>query len=437
MTLAIPIMIAQISQTAMGFVDTVMAGRVSAQDLAAVALGGSIWLPVFLAFGGILMATTPIVAHLIGANQQQTSRLTLHQGSCIAAILGLLAFTFLSNCGWILEAMSVESELAGKTTAYLQAVAFGLPAVLGYQLIRSFAEGYGKTSPAMKISILGLLCNIPLNYIFIYGKFGLPAMGGVGCGWATAIVMWIQLFAGLLFLRKSPLFIPLRLFSSFSSPKLADTSQFLKLGVPIGISLLIESSMFSVIALLLAPLGETSIAAHQITLSFSGITFMVPLSIALALTIRVGTHLGAGDHLSAKWAQKAGILTTLFFAVLSSAAMLLAGKQIAALYTPEPQLILIAAELLAIAALFQFSDAIQVSAAGALRGYKDTAIPLLLVFVAYWVIGLPLGYVLGLTDIFGSPMGPHGFWYGLVTGLSFGALFLLARMNWMSNRATR
>ncbi|WP_415884076.1 MATE family efflux transporter [Neptuniibacter sp. QD72_48] len=418
----------------MGFVDTLMAGRYSATDLAAVALGSSIWLPIFIASQGILMATTPMVAHLVGANKENASSETLHQGVIIVAILSLLAIFALHNCDPVLAFMGVEEELAKLTTQYMAAISWGFPALLLYQLIRSYIEGFGKTQPAMKISILGLLCNIPLNYALIYGEFGFPELGGVGCGWATAIVMWIMFFSAFIYLAKSPTFVTIKPFSGWSLPEPSALKNFLKLGLPIGIALLIEVSMFSVIALLLADLGEVMIASHQITISFTGLIFMLPLSISLALTIRVGHQLGAQKPEAAKFSAVTGLIITLTLAIFSSSLMAIFATPIAELYTQEVQIIEIASTLIIIAALFQFSDAIQITCSGALRGYKDTVVPLMLVFIAYWLIGLPSGYILGKTELITEAMGPKGFWIGLLIGLTIGAILLITRLHWKSNQ---
>ncbi|UTW14338.1 MATE family efflux transporter [Marinobacterium rhizophilum] len=427
-------MVAQLSQTAMGFVDTLMAGRVSARDLAAVALGNGIWLPVFLALSGVLMAATPMTAQHLGAHQPRAAGAVLQQGFWIALLAGTLAFFSVRNCAWLLEQLQVAPDLAAMTQAYLRGISWGLPAILLYQLIRSFCEGFGLTRVVMKIGLLGLLCNIPLNYIFIYGKLGLPAMGGVGCGWATSIVMLIMLLAGSLYLWRNPAFKTAAPLARWQWPRLQASRQFLQLGLPIGVSLLIEVSMFSLIALLLAPRGDITVAAHQITMSFTGLTFMLPLSIAMAITIRVGHLVGAGDPVQARRSALTGTLLALACALVSCSIMLMFALQIASLYSPNPVVIALAAQLMTIAAFFQFSDSIQVAAAGALRGYKDTSMPLLLVFLAYWGVGMPAGYVLGLTDLLGPSRGAAGFWYGLVLGLSLGALLLGARLTWMTGR---
>lgn len=430
-----PIIVAQVSQTGMGFVDTLMSGHYGAQDLAAIAVGSSIWLPVYLASSGVLMATTPLVAHLVGANRVAKTNSILAQGWLIALILGLLSILVMHNCAPLLDWMQVAPDLAAKTDAYLRAISWGFPAILLYQVIRSYSEGFGKTRPIMKIAIIGLIANIPLNYIFIYGKLGLPEMGGVGCGWATAVVMWLTFAAGMVYLLRSANFREVDVFHGNRIPRVIALARFLRLGLPIGMALLIEVSMFAIIALLLADLGEIIVGAHQITISFTGMVFMVPLSIAMALTIRIGHQLGAGNPEGARFSASTGAMITICFAVMSATTMVLFAPSIAALYTADPEIIVIATSLIGIAALFQFSDAIQVACAGALRGYKDTNVPLLIVFVAFWIVGLPLGYTLARTDILVATMGPQGFWIALVIGLTISGALLAQRLIWKSGQS--
>lgn len=380
------------------------------------------------------MATTPLVAHHVGEGKPDKSRETLHQGGIIVVTLCLLSMLAIQHCEAILTLMNVEPQLAHLTLEYLSAISWGIPAILIYQLIRSYIEGFGKTLPAMKIALLGIICNVPLNYILIYGKLGFPALGGVGCGWATSIVMWIMLVTSIIYVLKSPSFKSLAPFKQWKLPQFKAIKGYLALGLPIGIALLIEVSMFSVIALLLADLGETIIASHQITLSFTGLVFMIPLSISLAITIRIGHLLGSKNYAAARHSAKAGLVITIVIAFFSSGLMALLSDQIAGLYTTDMQIIGIATTLLIIAALFQFSDAIQITCAGALRGYKDTQIPLLIVFVAYWVIGLPTGYILGKTNLLIPAMGPTGFWIGLLIGLTISAILLLSRLQWKSKQ---
>lgn len=435
MILAWPIMIAQIAQNSMGFVDTLMSARAGSEDLAAIALGTSFWIPVYLAFSGILMAVTPTVAHLVGAEKDTETPGIFQQGVWLACLLGILSFWLLQNTDPVLSLLSLEAGLQDKTRRYLEAISWGFPALMLYQTIRGFSEGFGKTRAIMKIALLALICNIPLNYVFIFGKLGMPELGGVGCGWASAIVMWIMLLTGIIYTRRSAPFKSLALWLPWHRPHIISLLQLLKLGTPIGIALLIEASMFSVIALLLAPFGEVTLAAHQITISYTGMVFMIPLSIAMALTIRVGQLQGSGDSQKARFAAMTGIGFTLAVALVTTLLTLLFAQQITRLYVDDHEIASLAVLLLMIAALFQFSDALQVSAAGALRGYKDTFVPLLLVFVSFWLIGLPAGYLLGLTDLLRPAMGAAGFWYGLLIGLSAGAVMLMTRLNRVSKHA--
>lgn len=428
MLLATPIIVAQLSHTAMGFVDTVMAGRVSPRDLAAVALGNSIWVPVFLLMTGILLATTPKVAQRFGAGQEHSIGPLVRQALWLALVVGCAAAVLLWNAEWVLQAMQVEPSLIEPSMGYLRAVAWGFPPVALYHVLRCYSDGLGHTRPSMVLGLIGLLINIPANYIFIYGKFGLPAMGGVGCGWATALVMIFMSLGMAAWVRWAPLYRSSQLFSHFEWPQWAVIKRLLSIGIPIGIAVFAEASIFAVIALLIGGLGATVVAGHQIALNFSGLIFMIPYSLGMAITVRVGQALGRGDPRGARFASGVGMAAALAYACLSASAIMLSRESIALLYTPDPSVIVLATALLTYAALFQFSDALQVMAAGALRGYQDTRMTMLITLVAYWGIGLPVGYGLGLSDWFGEPSGPRGLWQGLVVGLTCAGIMLSYRL---------
>ncbi len=428
LTLATPIIIAQLAHTAMGFVDTLMAGRVSPNDLAAVALGNSIWVPVFLLMTGILLATTAKVAQRFGAGNDSEIGPLVRQALWLALAVGGGAAALLWNAEFILRTMKIDPELITPSMGYLRAVACGFPAVALYHVLRCFSDGLGHTRPSMVLGILGLLLNIPANYIFIYGKFGLPAMGGVGCGWATALVMIFMLVGMLIWVKWAPYYKPSALFARLDWPQWAVIKRLLQVGVPIGVAVFAESSIFAVIALLIGGLGATVVAGHQIALNFSSMIFMIPYSLGMAATVRVGQALGAGQPREARFAAGVSMGAALAYACLSASLMLLLREQIAQIYTPDRAVIAIASSLIVYSALFQFSDAIQVTAAGALRGYQDTRITMLLTLFAYWGIGLPVGYALGLSDWLGEPSGPAGLWQGLVVGLTCAALMLAVRL---------
>lgn len=426
--LAIPIIIAQLAHTAMGFVDTVMAGRVSPRDLAAVALGNSIWVPVFLLMTGILLATTPKVAQRFGAGEQADIGPLVRQALWLALAVGGCAAALLWNAEIILTLMNVDPALIEPSMGYLRAVACGFPAVALYHVLRCFSDGLGHTRPSMVLGLCGLALNIPLNYIFIYGKLGLPAMGGVGCGWATALVMGFMLLSMLWWVRWAPAYQSSQVFSRFDWPNWALLKRLLSVGMPIGIAVFAESSIFAVIALLIGGLGATVVAGHQIALNFSAMVFMIPYSLGMAATVRVGQALGRGEPRAARFAAGVSVATALVYACLSASLVLLFREQIAQIYSPDPAVILVATTLLVYSALFQFSDAVQVTAVGALRGYQDTRVTMLLTLFAYWGIGLPVGYALGLSNWLGEPSGPSGLWQGLVVGLTCAAAMLAVRL---------
>ncbi len=426
--LATPIIIAQLANTAMGFVDTVMAGRVSPQDLAAVALGNSIWVPVFLLMTGILLATTPKVAQRFGAGSHNEIGPLVRQALWLALGVGLTAAVLLWNAEIILTLMNVDPGLIEPSMGYLRAVACGFPAVALYHVLRCFSDGLGHTRPSMVIGLCGLALNIPLNYIFIYGKLGLPAMGGVGCGWATGLVMGFMFLSMLWWVKWAPFYQPSKIFSHFEWPQWPVLKRLLSVGLPIGISVFAESSIFAVIALLIGGLGATVVAGHQIALNFSSMVFMIPYSLGMAATVRVGQALGRGEPREARFAAGVSMGAALAYACLSASLMLLLREQIAQIYTPDPAVIAVATTLLVYSALFQFSDAIQVTAAGALRGYQDTRVTMILTLFAYWGIGLPVGYALGLSDWLGEPSGPSGLWQGLVVGLTCAGGMLAVRL---------
>jgi len=434
LALALPIIVAQLAYTSIGFVDTVMSGRFSARDLAAVALGNSIWVPVFLLMTGILLATTPKVAQRFGAGRHGEIGPLVRQALWLALAVGCLAGTLLWNAEFVLRLMKVDADLIEPAMGYLHGVAFGFPCVALFHVLRCYSDGLGRTRPAMVVGLLGLLVNIPLNYVLIYGKLGLPPLGSVGCGWATALVMLFMLLGMLWWIRRAPVYAHTTPLRRFDWPDWTLIKRLLGIGLPIGIAVFAESSIFAVIALLIGGLGATVVAGHQIALNFASLVFMIPYSIGMAATVRVGQALGREQPREARFAAGVSIATALAYACVSATCMLLMLEPIARIYSSAPEVIEVAVALIVYAALFQFSDAIQVTAAGALRGYQDTRATMILTLFAYWGIGLPVGYLLGLTELFGTASGPAGLWQGLIVGLTCAALMLTLRLKTSARR---
>lgn len=426
-TLAIlggPILIAQVAQMANGVIDTVMAGHASARDLAAVGIGSSLWMPLFLFFMGMLGALQPIISGYNGARQHSKIMPATWQGIYIAAGGTVIMALLLTNVHPVLAMLKMDTETAGITQGYLNAFAWGIPALLLMNALRGLTDGLGHTRVIMAFSVLSTLINLPLNYIFIYGKLGLPAMGGVGCGWATSLSNGTAAIALLIYLNRSRTFRQFHLLADWVKPNWRGIRYILGIGVPIGFTIFVEASMFSVIALFLAPLGPVIVAGHQIALNVVSLLFMLPLSIGMALTLRVSFLVGARAPDTARLISRSSLILASAVALIFATLLFVFSAQIAALYTGDQAVRDVTIRLLAFAAMFQVADVIQVTCISALRGYKDTRIPMFIMLFSFWGVGLPLGYVLTFTDLLCPALGAAGFWVGLTAGLTSASVLL-------------
>ena len=435
-----PLLLAQLSQTAMGFVDTVMAGRFSSIDLAAVAVGSSIFFPVYLFLIGLQNAVTPLVAQAHGRGDRNGIRSAIRLGMAVGLLAGLLLMPMLWTLEPLMVWMGVSAEVIPITSRYLFAISWGLPLGGVFYGLKGGGDGLGKTRLSMFAGFLGLGVNIAANYLLIYGKFGLPALGGAGCGWATSLSILAMMAAMAWLLSRSRVGGTQRLFlvgSGILKAAPEGIGPFLRLGLPLGIAMFIECSIFTVIALFIAKLGAEVVAAHQIALNFTSMLYMLPYSLATALTVRVGFTIGRNRVKRLTRIVGTGLGLALSGSVLTCLGILFFSQEIAALYTPDPAIQTLAVALLVFAAIFQLPDALQVNFGGILRGCKDTRVPLMLMLFAYWGIGLPLGYALGLTGLGGMEPGPQGFWIGLICALSTAALLMGSRVIVMIRRLQR
>ncbi|MBT79272.1 MAG: MATE family efflux transporter [Alteromonadaceae bacterium] len=428
-TLAWPLLIAQITQMMMGVIDTIMAGHYSATDMAAVALGFSIIVPLQCFIQGLGLAMPPILSRLHGKGNTSDVASAAWQAGYLLLTISLLVLLIWPFTGHLVALFPMEPALYDITVDYVQFVLLSMPAFAGYQWLRNFCEGLGTTKPTMAITLIGLMCNVAGNYIFIYGAGPVPAFGGAGCGIATAIVIYTMFFATMAYVLLSDRLKKYNLFGHIYRPDLRMILRTFKLGFPVAMTLLFEVTLFAVVALMLAPFGPGTVAAHQVALNFSAIMFMFPLSLGMALSIRVGYRIGQNNPAQARMVVKSGITIGMCIATLTASFTLLAKGAIISLYTQDETVFALANSLLIYAALFQFSDAIQVLSANALRGYKDTTAMFIITFIAYWLIGLPTGLILGRTDwITSEPMSAAGFWIGFIVGLSSAAVMLGSRV---------
>ncbi|MFZ3102491.1 MAG: MATE family efflux transporter [Desulfitobacteriaceae bacterium] len=425
LVILLPVLITQITMFAMSFFDTTMSGHASARDLAGVAIGSSIWLPISTGFGGIFVALTPLIAQLIGANRIEEVPFKVSQGVYLAlacAFLVLISGVLLLNP--LLSIMNLEYPVREIANKYLLALSFGIPPLFVYLLLRSFIDGLGQTRVSMTIALLALPINISLNYVFIYGKLGLPALGGIGTGVATAITYWCLAAVTLLIVLRTRLFSTYKLFKRIAGISFPAWKEQLKIGIPIGFSIFFETSIFAVIAILMSAFDTVTIAAHQAALNFASLLYMVPLSMSMSLTILVGFEAGGKRFRDAKQYSYLGMVISIGMAFLCALVLLLFRDQIALLYSQELAVINLTKQFLVYALFFQLSDAIAAPIQGSLRGYKDVNVTLFLALFSYWVLGLPTGYYLATYTSFGA----SGYWIGLVTGLAFNAFCLVIRI---------
>jgi MATE family multidrug resistance protein len=433
--LAMPVIIGMVAGFSMNFVDTLMAGRLPQKEiaLAAIATGGAIWSAVLMFILGVLMALQPVVAQLDGAGDQLEGGRAARQGLWIAVVISIPFVIVLLAGGTLLQWMAIDAEIIPMAVKYMSALTWGAPAVCLMLLLRFFSEGSGNTRPTMYIGLMGVMLNIPLNYILMFGKLGFPELGAQGCGYATSFVIWLQAAVMFFYIRSHRHYVGFELFGHWDWPQWVTIAKLLRIGLPIGGAIFVEGSLFVGAALLIARLGALPASAHLIAINFSALLFMVPLGLASAVTTRVGNALGRGEPEAARYAGLIGFVIVLFTQTIGAATMLLIPEFIVRIYTDDAAITSIAVGLLFYSAIFQYSDGIQICAAAALRGLKDTMIPMFINILSYLIIGLSVGYYL----TFNKAMGPAGMWIGMIVGLSFGAVLLLSRFLFKSSALVR
>jgi len=427
----LPVLITQLSLFTMTFFDTTMSGHASPEDLAGVAIGASIWLPVNTGLTGILLGVTPIIAQLLGAGRKELIPYKLIQAIYVALLIAVLVIVIGGfSIGPILNAMPLKPAVADIAHHFLAALAIGIVPLFLYTVLRSFIDAHGLTKLTMMITLLSLPVNVVLNYLLIFGHFGFPRLGGVGAGYATAITYWVILGITLIFVRRQPVFQELRLFATWFRPALQAWKELLRIGVPIGFAIFFETAIFAAVTLLMSEFNTETIAAHQAAINFASFLYMVPLSIALGLTIVVGYEAGAKRHRDARQYSMIGIGLAVLMSLVCAALLLMFREQVAGLYTSDAAVLELTKQFLIYALFFQLSDAIAAPIQGVLRGYKDVNFTFIAAFVSYWLIGLPLGYYLaGYTSL-----QAYGYWIGLITGLAAGALALICRLVYVQRK---
>ena len=435
MHLAAPVIIGQVAVFSMNFVDTVMSGRLPNKEvaLAALGIGGAVWSAMLMFVIGSLMIVQPTVAQLDGAGRKKEAAAQTRQALWIAFSLAV-PFCFLCYFSDpLLTAFRIDPVIVPVSAGYLRAVSWGAPGICLVFLLRFFSEGTGYTKPTMFYGVIGALLNIPLNYVLMFGKLGAPALGTVGCGYATSIVIWLQFLMLFFYIRMHRHYDPFELMSHIERPDWSVIRDLLKVGLPIAAAIMVEGSLFVGAALLIGRLGPVPAAAHLIAINFSALMFMIPIGLASAVSIRIGNALGREEPVAARYAGIIGFVIILFFQTISATAMFVFPGYIVNIYTDDAVVAPLAVGLLFYAAIFQYPDGLQMLAAGALRGYKDTRMPVLITIISFWIVGMTLGYYL----TFNREMGPAGMWIGMIAGLTVAAGLMLLRFQHTSNRFIR
>lgn len=421
----LPIFITQLSIMSIGFFDTIMSGHAGERELAGVAIAANLFFPFYGSSLGIISGLTPTIANLHGAKQHQKIRFIVQQGFYWAACLALLFIVIgIIIINLIAPVLDLEPRVNYVFIHFLIAVAFGICPIFLSSVLRNFIDALGFTRLTMCITIFTVPINIFLNYVFIFGAFGLPAFGGIGAGIGTATTYYINLILNIIMVNHIKPFCQYNIFKDLPRPSFKEWKKQLGIGIPIGSTMFCEQSIFGVVGLLMTVYGTAVIAAHQSALNFTTMVYMIPLSISMTLTILVGYELGAKRYDDAKKYHRLGRILSFIFATSLAAVLINFRAEIASLYTNDISVKDLLSIFLVFAVCMQVSDGINAPLQGTLRGYKDVKVTFYLAVLSYWLIGLPFGWILAVL----FNMGPYGYWIGLIAGLLSGAVLLTMRL---------
>jgi MATE family multidrug resistance protein len=420
--LAVPVATVQVGLMTMGVVDTVMVGRVSATALAAVALGNLYFISIAVLGIGVLMALDPVIAQGVGAGDDVAVARGLQRGLVVAAGVSVATAALLLPAEPLLTLLHQPPEVVPVAAQYARVLIPGIVPFFVFVVFRQTLQAMGRVRPIVITIIAANLANALLNWAFIFGHLGFPALGAVGSAWATTTSRWLMMLGLLAAAWRAlhPLVAPFHLEALAREPLV----RLLRIGVPIAMQHALEFGAFGLIAVLMGTLGTVQMAAHQVAINLASLTFMVPLGIGSAAAVLVGRAVGRGDAADARRAAVTALATGVTFMSASAVVMLALPAFLAALYTNDPAVLALTAALIPIAGVFQVFDGTQVVAMGTLRGIGDTRGPMLISLLGFWCVGVPVSVFLG----FRAGAGPKGLWWGFVAGLAAVALLLLMRM---------
>lgn len=420
--LALPIVLVQLGHMTMGVVDTLMVGRVSAAALAAVALGNLYYFGAVMLGWGVLLALDPVVAQAVGAGDTEGAARGLQRGLLLAAGLSLVAMTVIVPARPVLGALRQPAEVVDLAATYARISMAGILPFYVFTALRQSLQAMKRLKAIVATMLVANIVNLGLNYAWIFGKLGFPALGVVGSAWATAVSRWLMVV--LLLIAAWPVLQPQIFPLRAEVLSWAPLRRMLAIGAPIGAQMQLEYGVFAVVGVMMGWLGTTELAGHQVALNLASLTFMVPLGVSGAAAVLVGHAVGRGDAGAARRAAAAALTCGVGFMAVSALVMLTLPQVLAGAYTADPAVAALAATLIPIAGVFQVFDGTQVVAIGILRGVADTRTPMLVNILGYWLVGLPVSAALG----FWLDGGPRGLWWGLTVGLTLVAVVLVWRV---------
>ena len=433
--LAAPMFGSQVALQLIGINSVIQSGNYSSEVLAGILMANGLYWPLMFGLGGVIFFVTPMVAQLFGANKLKEIGPLVRQAMWLVIPIVLFIMILLGQASKLLVFVGVEEGIIKHTDEYLSMFIFAIPPIMLSQPLRSLSEGITRPRPIMYINIGMLVMAVIGNYCFIYGNWGFPEMGARGAGLSAIIGTWTALFTLIFYVWWSKNYKSTEFFSRFDWPSLRVIKDILRGGIPLGLSNFFEIGMFSGSTLILGSLGSQVVAAHGIALNIGGLLFMVPMSIGLAAAVRVGNKVGEQDFKGARYSSFYAVKFGSSLGLINSFLLLLFAELIvSSIFTDDQAVISTAVVLLMFAALFQVADAVAMCGMGSLRGYKDTFGPMLIVFVAYWIIGLPFGYSLAVTDTWAVTLGAAGMWSGMCIGLIIAASCMLWRLNITTNK---
>lgn len=433
--LAWPVLIGQLAVIAFGVLDTAMAGRASAADLAAIGLGGSIYVTVYISLMGVLQALSPIAGQLYGAQKHGEIGEEVRQAIWLGLALAVIGMLILWFPAPLLRLANATPELTEKATAYLRYEALALPAALGFRIYSALNNALSRPVMVTVLQLAGLVIKFPLNALFLYGGMGIPAMGGPGCALASMIISWLWFVAAAVILMRNPAYRPFAIFTHYSPPNRVRLWALVRLGVPMGFTYLIEITSFTLMAIFIARLGTVVLAGHQIAANLGAVAYMVPLSLSIATSTLAAQSIGARDRVAARRISLNGIKLAVICAAIVGAAVLFLRRDLVQLYTHDAAVLAIAVPLLPLIAFYQMFDALQVMTAFILRAYKIALIPTVIYALSLWGVGLGGGYVLGfglLGDVATALRGAAGFWAANGLSLMVAGALLVSYFNRVS-----